>query len=137
VVENRLRLDIVTPYGSVFADEVDDFTAVGSEGEFGVLPGHAPFVTTLKAGMITYKKGNDVGYIFASGGYAGIQQDRAVILADSAERSEDIDVERARAAMKRAEERLKQAEKIDFARAEAALERATIRVQVAERHTAR
>jgi F-type H+-transporting ATPase subunit epsilon len=132
-----MRLEVVTPYGSVFSDDVDEFTAVGSEGEFGVLPGHAPFVTTLKVGMIIYKKGSEGGYIFASGGYAGIRQERAVVLADSAERSEDIDVERARSAMKRAEERLKQAEKIDFARAQAAIERAAIRIQVAEKHSAR
>jgi len=132
-----MRLEVVTPYGSVFSDDVDEFTAVGSEGEFGVLPGHAPFVTTLKVGMITYKKGSETGYIFESGGYAGIRQEMAVILADSAERSEDIDVERARSAMKRAEERLKQAEKIDFVRAQAAIERAAIRIQVAEKHSAR
>src|SRR3990170_4438755 len=127
-MENKLRLEIVTPYGSVYSDYVDEFTATGSEGEFGVLPGHAPFLTTLKTGMLTYKKGNAVGYFFVSGGYAEVMPDKATILADSSERSEDIDVERAKAAMKRAEERLKQAEKIDFARATASLERSTIRV---------
>ncbi len=132
-----LRLEVITPYGIVFSDDVDEFTAVGSEGEFGVLPGHAPFVTILKIGMLTYKKGSEMGYIFVNSGYAGVRADRTLILADSAERSEDIEVERARAAMKRAEERLKQAEKVDFARATAAVERAAIRVQVAERHTAK
>ncbi len=132
-MEEKLRLEIVTPYGSVFSDDVDEFTAAGIEGEFGVLPGHAPFLTTLKTGMLTYKKGTDVGYFFVSGGYAEIAFDMATILADSAERAEDIDVERATAAMKRAEERLKQAEKIDFGRATAAIERATIRVQIAEK----
>lgn len=136
-MENKMRLDIVTPYGSVFADDVDEFAAAGSEGEFGVLPGHAPFMTTLKVGILTYKKGSEVGYIFVSGGYAGVGPERALILADSAERSEDIDVERAKAAMKRAEERLKQAEKFDFARTTASVERATMRVQAAEKHTAR
>ncbi|HXX58425.1 MAG TPA: F0F1 ATP synthase subunit epsilon [Thermodesulfovibrionales bacterium] len=132
-----LRLDVITPYGIIFSDDVDEFTAVGSEGEFGVLPGHAPFVTILRVGMLTYKSGNQTGYIFVNSGYAGVRADRTLILADSAERSEDIDVERAKAALKRAEERLKQAEKIDFARATAAVERATIRVQVAEKHAAR
>ena len=136
-MENKLRLDIVTPYGSVLSEDVDEFAAPGTEGEFGVFPGHAPFVTTLKTGIITYKKESEVGYIFVSGGYAGVRQDGGLVLADSAERSEGIDVDRARAAMKRAEERLKQAEKIDFVRAQAALERATIRVQVAEKHSAR
>lgn len=136
-MENKLKLDIVTPYGSVYSDDVDEFTAVGSEGEFGVLPGHAPFITTLKTGMLTYKKGNEVGHFFVSGGYAEVGSDKTIILADSAERAEDIDVERARAAMQRAEERLKQMEKIDFARATAAVERATIRVQVAEKKSAK
>lgn len=132
-MENKLRLEIVTPYGLVYSDDVDEFTATGSEGEFGVLPGHAPFLTTLKTGMLTYKKDNEVGYFFVSGGYAEVGPEKATILADSSERAEDIDVERAKAAMKRAEERLKQAEKIDFARATASIERATIRIQVAEK----
>jgi F-type H+-transporting ATPase subunit epsilon len=136
-VQDKLRLEIVTPYGLVFSDDVDEFTAVGSEGEFGVLSGHAPFLTTLRTGMLTYKKDAEVGYFFVSGGYAEVGPDRTTILADSSERAEDIDIERARAAMKRAEERLKQMERIDFARATAAIERAAIRVQVAEKKTAK
>lgn len=136
-MENKIRLDVITPYGLVFSEDVDEFTAPGSEGEFGVLPGHARFVTTLKVGMVTYKKGSEVGYIFVSSGYAGVRQESAAILADSAERSEDIDVERAKAAMKRAEERLRQAEKYDFARTTASVERATTRIQVAEKHSAK
>ncbi|MCL5023968.1 MAG: F0F1 ATP synthase subunit epsilon [Nitrospirae bacterium] len=132
-MENKILLEIVTPYGSVFSDQVDEFSATGSEGEFGVLPGHAPFLTTLKIGMLTYKKGQETGFFFVNSGYAEIGPDKATILADSAERAEDIDIERAKAAMKRAEERMKQAEKIDFARATAAIQRATIRVQVAEK----
>ncbi len=128
----KIKLDIVTPYGLIFSDDVDEVTAVGSEGEFGVLPGHAPFLTTLKTGMLTYKKGNEVRYIFVSSGFAEVGPDKVVVLADSAEKSEDIDVERAKAAMKRAEERLKKMEEIDFARAESALERATTRIRIAE-----
>ncbi len=132
-MENKLKLEIVTPYGLVLSDEVNEITAAGTEGEFGVLPGHVPFVTTLKIGMLTLKKDNKTEYVFVNSGYAEVLPDKVVILADSAERAEDIDVERAKAAMKRAEERLRQAEKIDFARALAALERATIRIQVAEK----
>lgn len=132
-MENKLKLEIVTPYGLVLSDEVNEITAAGSEGEFGVLPGHVPFVTTLKIGMLTLKKDNKTEYVFVNSGYAEVLPDKVVILADSAERAEDIDVERAKAAMKRAEERLKQAEKIDFARAMAALERATVRIQIAEK----
>ena len=66
----KIKLDIVTPYGLIFRDDVDEVTAAGSEGEFGVLPGHAPFLTTLKIGMLTYKKGNEVRYIFVNSGFA-------------------------------------------------------------------
>ena len=130
-MENKLTLDIVTPYGHIFTEEVDEVVAWGSEGEFSVLPEHTPFLTTLKTGMLTYKKGNETGYFFVSGGYAEVGPDKVLILADSAEKSEDIDVERAIAAKKRAEERLKQTEKFDEARATASLERAAARIHVA------
>jgi F-type H+-transporting ATPase subunit epsilon len=133
MVENRLRLEIVTPYGLIFSDEVDEVVAAGSEGEFGVLPGHAPFLTTLKIGMLTYKRGSETGYFFVNWGYAEVGADKVLILADSAEKSEGIDIERAKAAMKRAEERLKKAEEIDVARATASLERAVMRIQIAEK----
>ncbi len=127
----KLTLDIVTPYGHIFTDEVDEIIAAGSEGEFGVLPDHTPFLTTLKIGMLTYKKGTETGYFFISWGYAEVGPDKVTILADSAEKSEDIDVERVKEAMKRAEERLKQKENVDEARATAALERAVVRDQIA------
>ncbi|MGQ9569440.1 MAG: F0F1 ATP synthase subunit epsilon [Thermodesulfovibrionales bacterium] len=133
----KLRLEIVTPDRRVFNSEVDEVTATGSEGEFGVLPGHAPFITTLKIGMLTARKGNEVMYFFVNSGYAEVRPDKVVVLAESAERAEDIDVERAKAAMKRAEERLKKKEEIDFARAESSLERATMRIQIAERRIPR
>lgn len=132
-MENKLMLEVVSPDGLVVSEEVDEVTATGSEGEFGVLPGHAPFVTTLKIGMLTYKKGNEVKYVFVNSGYADVGPTRIFVLADSAEKSEEIDVERAKAAIKRAEERLKKTEEIDFARAESSLERASIRIQIAER----
>lgn len=132
-MENKLRLEIVTPYGLVFSEDVDEIAASGTEGEFGVLPGHVPFITTLKVGMLILKRDNKTEYVFVNSGYAEVLPDKVVILADSAEKSEGIDVERAKAAMKRAEERLKQAEKIDFERATAALERAAIRIQIAEK----
>ncbi|KPK01884.1 MAG: ATP synthase F0F1 subunit epsilon [Nitrospira bacterium SG8_35_4] len=133
----KLTLDIVTPYGHVFTDDVDEIVASGSEGEFGVLPDHVPFLTTLKVGMLTYKKGSETGIFFVNWGYAEVGPDKVTILADSAEKSEDIDVERAKEAMKRAEERLKKAEEIDEARATASIERAVTRVQVAEKRQAR
>jgi len=132
-MENKLKLEIVTPYGLILSNDVDEVTAAGSEGEFGVLPGHAPFLTTLKIGMLIFKKGNEVRYIFVNSGFAEVGPDKVTILADSAEKAKDIDVERAKEAMKRAEERLKKMEEIDFARAESALERATMRINVAGR----
>jgi F-type H+-transporting ATPase subunit epsilon len=137
MAEGKLLLEIVTPQGLVFSEEVDEVTASGMEGEFGVLPGHVPFVTTLKIGMLTCKKGNETKYFFVNWGYSEAGPDKVMILADSAERSEDIDVERAKAAMKRAEDRLKIQEDVDFARAESALERAVTRVQIAEARRAK
>jgi len=129
----KLTLDIVTPYGHVFTEEVDEVVTTGSEGEFGVLPDHVPFLTTLKVGMLTYKKGSETGIFFINSGYAEVSPDRVTILADSAEKSVDIDIERAKAAMKRAEERLQQMDKFDQARATSSLERAIGRIHVAER----
>ena len=132
MAEGKILLEIVTPQGLVFSDEVDEVTAAGSEGEFGVLPGHVPFVTTLKVGMLICKKGNEQKYFFVNWGYAEVGHEKVMILADSAEKSEEIDLDRAIAAKKRAEERLKHAENVDFARAEAALERAVVRTQLVE-----
>jgi len=134
---DKLTLDIVTPQGHVFTDEVDEIVASGHEGDFGVLPDHVSFLTTLKVGMLTYKKGSETGIFFINSGYSEVGPDKVTILADSAERSDHIDVERAKAAMKRAEERLKKKEEFDEARATAALERAMMRVQVAEKRQAR
>lgn len=136
-MENKLRVEIVTPCGLVFSEDVDEVTASGSEGEFGVLPGHAPFLTTLGIGMLTYKRGSEAGYFFVNWGYAEVTQDKVLILADSAEKLEGIDIERAISAKKRAEERLQQAEKFDYTRALLSLKRATTRIQVAEKKTAK
>ncbi|NOZ68685.1 MAG: F0F1 ATP synthase subunit epsilon [Deferribacteres bacterium] len=133
----KLTLDIVTPYGHVFTGEVDEIVASGSDGELGILPDHIPLITTLKIGMLTYRKGSETAHFFVNWGYAEIGPDRVTIIADSAEKSEDIDVERAKKAMQRAEERLKQIEKFDEGRARAALERSMMRIQVAEKQTAR
>ena len=132
-MENKIKLEIVTPNGLILSEEVDEVVCTGSEGEFGVLPGHVPFFTTLKIGMLTYKKGNEARFVFVNWGYAEVGPDRVMVLADSAEKSEDIDVERAKSAMKRAEERLKQMAEIDSVRASSSLERAISRITVAER----
>ena len=123
-------LEIVTPHGLIYSGEVDEVTAIGSEGEFCVLPGHVPYVTTLKIGMLTCKTGKEPVIFFVNWGYAEVGAYKVLILADSAERSDEIDVERAKEAMKRAEERLKKTEDIDFHCAEASLERAVTRIQI-------
>ncbi|GBD99786.1 ATP synthase epsilon chain [bacterium BMS3Abin07] len=130
-------LEIVTPYGSILSEDVDEVVASGTEGEFGVLPGHVSFVTTLNIGMLIYKKGGRNYYVFINSGYAEVISDNMMVLADSAERSEDIDIERAREAMKRAEERFKKEEDLDFTRSQTALQRAIMRIQVAEKASSR
>jgi F-type H+-transporting ATPase subunit epsilon len=132
-MDNKLLLEIVTPYGKVLSEEVDQVTTTGSEGEFGVLPGHVNFITTLKICILTYSIGGENKFVFINSGYAEVTHSSVIILADSAELSDAIDMERAIEARDRAEERLKQQEKIDTARATAALERATIRIQLAGR----
>lgn len=130
---NKVILEIVTPYGQVLSEEVDEVSLAGSEGDFGVLAGHVPFLTTLKIGILSYKKGNETLYVFVNSGYVEVTGEKVIVMADSAEKAADIDVERAKASLKRAEERLKKIEEYDFARATASLERATIRIQLAQR----
>ena len=125
---------MVTPEKSVVSDDVQIVMAPGSLGEFGVLSGHTPFLTTLKMGAIKYKddKGQE-RYVFVSGGFAEALPDRVTILAESAERRKNIDLERASGALERAQERIEKTnEDIDFARAKAALERALHRIKLAE-----
>jgi F-type H+-transporting ATPase subunit epsilon len=113
--------------------EADEVTATGKLGEFGVLPGHAPFLTSLKIGELCYKNDGVVTCMALNWGYFEIRDDRIIVLVETAERSDEIDVERARAALGRAEEALKKLDPEDkqFKIYEAALERALIRMQVA------
>ena len=130
----NITLEVVTPEKVVVSEEVQIAVAPGSLGEFGVLVGHTTFLTTLKTGTIHYT-GTDGAqrFIFTSGGFAEALPDRLTVLAESAERRRDIDTERAKAAMERAQKRLdKEVEDIDFVRAKAALERAIHRIKLAE-----
>jgi F-type H+-transporting ATPase subunit epsilon len=135
MAEGKIRLELVTPYGSVFSGDVDEVTATGSEGEFGVLPGHAPFMTTLSIGSLYTRDGARTDRFFVNWGYSEVSNDRMIVLADSAEAAREIDVERAMAAKRRAEELLKKQEQIDMTRAEASLTRAISRIQLAEEHS--
>jgi F-type H+-transporting ATPase subunit epsilon len=102
-------------------------------GEFGVLIGHTPFLTTLKTGAVHYKDANgNERFLFVSGGFAEALPDKVTVLAESAERRRDIDTERAKAAMERAERRLEKEKDVDLVRAKAALERAVYRLKLAE-----
>jgi F-type H+-transporting ATPase subunit epsilon len=129
-----LQLDVVTPTRLVVSERVTEVVAPGSEGYFGVLPDHIPFITTLKAGALTYWKGKEEHHLAIARGYAEVRGDRLSILADAAEVAEEIDVARAERARERAERRLAEwasgSEGIDFARAQAALQRALARLEV-------
>jgi F-type H+-transporting ATPase subunit epsilon len=132
------RLDIVTAEREVFSDEVDEVIAPGVEGQLGILPHHAPLMTTLLPGELLIKKGGEEFYLAITGGFIEARPDRIIILADAAERVEEIDVARAEEARRRAEARLAEhAPGVDTARAEAALRRSLIRLRVAERRRRR
>ncbi|NNL41157.1 MAG: F0F1 ATP synthase subunit epsilon [Desulfobacterales bacterium] len=132
----NIKLEVVTPEKSVVSEEAQIVMAPGSLGEFGVLIGHTPFLTTLKIGTIRYKDtGGAEKYVFVNNGFAEALPDKVTVLAESAEKREDIDIERAKAAMERAEKRLaedRSKEDIDFYRARVALSRAVERVKLAE-----
>lgn len=136
----KLKLEVVTPKGAVVSKEVDIVTAPGYGGEFGVLANHAPFLSTIKVGVLTYKTGAQEETLMVSGGFCEVSNNKLTFLVESAERGADIDVERAMRAKERAEKRLAEAqaqkEKFDRARAEAALQRALSRLKVAERRKA-
>jgi F-type H+-transporting ATPase subunit epsilon len=129
----KLKVELVTPYKKVLSDEVDEITATGTLGEFGVLPGHAPFLTSLKIGELSYKKEGGVFNLAVNWGYFEVENDTVTVLVETAERADEIDLERAKAALGRAEEALKKLTPEDkqYRVYEAALERALIRVQVA------
>jgi len=132
-VADRLSLEITTPMRMVVAEQVDEVVAPGIEGYFGVLPGHAPFLTTLGTGIVTYRIGRDEHQLAVSGGFAEVRNDKVIILADTAERPEEIDRARAERARERAERRLsgRAQEEVDYARCQIALARAVTRLSVA------
>jgi F-type H+-transporting ATPase subunit epsilon len=131
----KLKLELVTPYKRVLSEEVDEVTAPGSIGEFGVLPGHTSLLTTLKVGALTYKKGNEAFQVAVNWGYVEVEDNVMTVLVETAEPADQIDVERAKAAQVRAEDALKKlsSEDKEFRIMESALERALIRVQVASK----
>jgi len=129
----KLKLDVVTAEGVVFSEEVDAVIGPGVLGQLGILPHHTPLITMLEPGELMVRKGAEEYCLAISGGYLEARPDRVIILADAAERAEDINLERAEAARQRAKERLQQHNKVDIARAEAALRRSLIRLKVAQK----
>jgi F-type H+-transporting ATPase subunit epsilon len=132
-VADRLTVEIATPTRQVVAETVDEIVIPGSEGYFGVLPGHAAFLTTLGIGDLMYRIGRDEYHLAVSGGFAEVRNDKVIVLADTGERPEEIDRARAERARDRAERRLsgRTDEEVDYKRALAALMRALARIMTA------
>ena len=131
---SSIRLDIVTAERVVYSEEVDAVIAPGIEGQLGILPHHAPLMTTLQAGELRIRKGGEEFFLAISGGFLEVRPDRVIVLADAAERAGEIDIVRAEEAKLRAEEQLsRRAPGVDTAQAEAALHRSLIRLKVAGR----
>ena len=131
-----LTLEIATPTRLVIATTADEVVAPGSQGYVGVLPGHAPFLTTLGTGELTYRIGRDEHHLAVSGGFVEVRNDKVIVLTDTGERPNEIDRARAERARERAERRLAgrvQEGEVDYTRALAALMRALTRIAVAGR----
>ncbi len=130
----KLTLEIITGEQLLYhGEDIDEVIAPGSIGELGVLPNHAPLVTSLDAGELRVKRENEDLPFFISGGFLEVRADVVTVLADTAERGDEIDLERAEAARARAEERLQGEDTADRARAEAALHRSLMRLKVVRR----
>jgi len=130
----QLRFEIVTAERVVYSADVDVVVAPGIEGQLGILPNHAPLMTMLQPGELLVRKDGEEALIFISGGFLEVRGDKVVVLADTAERAEEIDVDRAEEARSRAEERLAQhTGDVDLERARASMLRSLVRLKVAEK----
>ena len=131
---DKIRLKIASPYREVLDVEVDEVIAPGEEGQFGVLPGHTPFLATVSVGQLIYRQGNQMKYVAVSHGYAEVEYHQVIVLLDAAELSDEIDVDRAERARQRAEGRLAEIspEEKDYFEEMAALDRAMNRILVAK-----
>jgi len=130
-----LKIDIVTAERIVYSAEADAVIAPGVDGQLGILPHHSPLMTTLQAGELVVRRGKEEDIMAISGGFLEVRPDHVIVLADEAERAEEIDIDRAAQARKRAEERLqgKHVAGAEEVLVEAALRRALVRLSVAER----
>jgi len=128
-----IQLQIVTPDRLLVNEPVDEVEIPGTEGYFGVLPGHTPMLASLAVGEMWYRKGQEKTFLALAYGFCEVLPERVTILAQLAERAEDIDPARAEEAKKRAEQRLAQARDVDYERARTALTKALARLQVSSR----
>ena len=134
-MDRTILLRVVTPDKQVVREEVEEISAPGKEGALGILPGHAPLLSELKPGEMAYRQGKDLQRLAISGGFMEVLPEQVTVLAETAERPQDIDVARAQAAKDRAERRLKSPDPdVDINRATVALQRALVRLQVSSRH---
>ncbi len=133
---DSIQLVVVTPVRRLLSESVTETQLPGADGYLGVLPGHAPLITELGIGELTYRtSGGQSGLLAVIRGFAEVLPDRVSVLAEIAERPEDIDIKRAQEALKRAEELIaKGGENMDWDRASAALQRALVRIQVVSKH---
>ncbi|MDQ3871523.1 MAG: F0F1 ATP synthase subunit epsilon [Chloroflexota bacterium] len=130
-----LLLEIVTPERLAFSEEVDSVNCPGIDGELGILPHHAPLITTLGLGELRIRKGANEEYFAIAGGFLQVRPDKVVVMAETADMASEIDLQKAEEARREAERALEEgvAEPADLSRARAALQRALLRIQVAER----
>ena len=136
MLPEAIQLVIVTPERQLLRESVVEVTLPGADGELDILPGHAPLMTELGIGELSYRTtSGETNHLAVIRGFAEVLQDRISVLAETAEKAEEIDVERAKQALKRAEERIASAgstSEIDWDRASASLQRALVRIHVAE-----
>ena len=132
-VPTSIELQIVTPDRAIVKEQVDEVEIPGADGYFGVLPGHTPMLAALSVGELWYRKGQEKTYLAIAYGFAEVLPERVTILAQLAERAEEIEVERAEAARARASKRLDDGSDIDFPRARMALMKSMTRLQVSSR----
>jgi F-type H+-transporting ATPase subunit epsilon len=129
----KIELQVVTPERHILSEDVDSLEMPGKDGYLGILPGHAPLITELGVGILTYRAGAETRFLTVMCGFAEVLPDRVIVLAEVAERAEEIDVARANAALERAKAETPKAgsTEADWDRANAAIERATARLQAA------
>ena len=132
----QIALEVVTPTGAIVSEDVDIVNAPGYGGDFGVLANHAPFLSTIKIGILSYETGKKRENLMISGGFCEVSNNKITFLVESAEFGNQIDVERAMKAKERAEKRLTKAaandESVNVARAEAALQRSIARLKASK-----